>query len=129
MDRATGSYSMKYKPRNDNVIVLVDRRERIVNGIVQPAGARTYGKDLIVGIVVAAGPGTKDWGVDVHVGETVLIKDDAGELVVVGQDISPECAPDYEAGTEFRVVRNEEIVAVLPELTWPVPGLHCPEEP
>ncbi len=123
-----GNCSMKYKPRNDNVFLLVEKREQIVNGIVHPAGARPYGKDLIVAQVVAVGPGTKDWGVDAHVGERVLIRDTAGELVVVGDDIAPECAPDYEAGTEFRVVRNEEIVAVLADEPWPAPALQCKEK-
>lgn len=105
---------MKFKPRNDNVILLVDRREHVVHGVVHPAGARPWGKDLIRAIVVAVGPGTRDWGVDVEAGEHVLIKDTAGELVVVGQDIAPEMAPEYDAGTEFRVVRNEEIYAKVP---------------
>lgn len=105
---------MRFRPTADNVILLVEKGEQMRNGIVIPGNVSLYGRGLISALVVSIGPGVKQWAVDVSPGERVIVSDTAGELVVVGQDIAADMAPDYEAGTEFRVVRNEEILGVVP---------------
>jgi hypothetical protein len=51
--------------------------------------------------------------VQVSVGERVLFPYDAGEVVVIGSDVPCSLASGLEPGVEVRVLRNNEIAAVL----------------
>lgn len=105
---------MRFEPFEDNVFVVLDKGETtLASGIVLPNALLTYGGKLLSGTVIKAGPGTEQYPVDVSVGDKVVFSWDRGEVVVVGDDIAPDSAPDFEAGTEFRVLRSCEIEMVV----------------
>jgi co-chaperonin GroES (HSP10) len=88
-------------------------------GIVLPDTIRgsQYGDKLVIGYVLKVGPGGWADGVyypvDVEPGDRVLVEYDCGQDVVVGEHIAPESATGFEPGTELRVVRASEILAIL----------------
>lgn len=117
---------MIYEPFRDNIFLLLEKTERVTgSGILLPDtyNGTEYGAKLIAARVMKAGAGGMGYDqssdefmffqVDVTQGDRVLIKWDAGEQVIVGEDIRCEFAPELEAGTEVRIVRNEEIEAIL----------------
>jgi co-chaperonin GroES (HSP10) len=120
------------RPLSDNV-VLVDRETARVTpgGIVIPDTAESpWGKNLIECEVLSVGPGgygyaqqfdempgkrkLKFYSCDgVNVGDRVLVNKFAGETLVVGDDVAPKYAEEFEAGQELRIVRSSEIVGVI----------------
>lgn len=111
---------MRFEAYKDNVFVLVERGGRVsAGGIVLPdtTASSEFGPKVLSGYVVKAGPGGYSDGtfyeVDVEVGDRVLLKWDAGERVVVGEDIEHESAPDFQPGTELRILRSSEILGVV----------------
>jgi co-chaperonin GroES (HSP10) len=114
---------MDYEPTKDNVYLLIEKVDRqTAGGIFLPQSAKNsqYGEGLVAARVSKAGPGGFDdhgayWAVDVCQGDRVLIRHDAGERVIVGEDIRADHAPTMKLGAEVRVVRNYEILASLDE--------------
>lgn len=117
---------MMYEPFRDNIFLLLEKMERMTaSGVIIPdtVNGTEYGAKKLVARVMKAGAGGMGYNgdsgefqffsVDVTQGDRVLIEWDAGEKVIVGDDIRCASAPELEAGTEIRVVRNEEILAVL----------------
>lgn len=111
---------MLFKAYKDNVFILPEKHERKYGSLFIPdtADGSGHGKRMLVGRVIDAGPGGMGedgswWDVDVEVGERVLVDREAGELVIIGSDIPAKLAPELEPGTELRVVRNNEIAAVI----------------
>lgn len=112
---------MRFKAYKDNVFILPEMAAReTASGIALPDSAinSQYGNKILCGRVIDAGPGGTDesgqhWPVQVTVGERVLFPYDAGEVVVIGEDIPQSLASSLEPGTEVRVLRNNEIAAVL----------------
>jgi len=100
------------KPRNDNVVIALDRAEvtQTAGGVLLPATASPQDrgrKGLVVGTVLAAGPGhysRKDWFIPCHLqaGDRVWIGSDAGDRLEWLADGEREC----------RMVRAEEVAMV-----------------
>jgi co-chaperonin GroES (HSP10) len=119
---------VNFKPHKDNVVIKLESRERKTDGgiFLPDTDNSEYGDNLLVGRVVAAGPGgwgytnanrdlvkAKYYPVQVTEGERVLLPFDAGQDVVIGEDIPCALAPEMEAGDELRVVRHNELLAVV----------------
>lgn len=124
---------MKFSPFKDNVFVAIETSERkTASGLflADTVEGSEFGKDLLCGTVIAAGPG--GWGsnvrfeekatgkekrqffpVEVCEGEKVLFHKLRGEPCVIGVDITHEYAEDITPGTELRILRNSELQAVL----------------
>jgi co-chaperonin GroES (HSP10) len=114
---------VNYEPWKDNVFLLLEKGNReTASGIVLPDSALNseFGSKLLSAMVMKAGPGGFDsnsdyWAVDVCQGDRVVIAWDAGEVVIVGEDIEQASAPELGLGTEIRIVRNNEIVGIVDE--------------
>lgn len=112
---------MKYEPFKDNVFLKIEEHNRETSGgIILPdtTDNSEYGDKIKSATVLKAGPGGFDdqgryWCVDVTQGDRVLVACDAGQDVVVGEHIKTDSAPEFTPGTELRVIRNEEIIAIL----------------
>ena len=118
---------MMFKPHKDNVVVKLESRDRTTesgNLFMPDTDHSEFGQYLLVGEVVAAGPGgwgytntnqelvkAQYWPVEVKAGERVLLPYDAGQDVIIGEDIPCRLAPEMEAGDELRVVRHNELLA------------------
>lgn len=129
------------RPLADNVVVKPELNNRVTaSGIVLPdlgtgrfRGEHNseFGESVIPARVIAVGgggfgyngPADKDYhekrfmffeGADVTEGERVLIRSSSGERVIEGDNVSLGVTGE-EPGTELRVLRAEEILAVLEE--------------
>lgn len=110
-----------FKAYKDNVVLVPEKHARQTEGglyIPDTAQGTEYGRRIIACRVIDAGEGGVGedgvfYPVEVEVGERVLVEHDAGELIIIGEDIPAKLAPGFEPGTELRVVRHEEIVAVI----------------
>lgn len=106
----------RIKPRNDNAVVALDRAlgETTAGGIIIPAAVsgqdaqgRNMKRGLVVGTVLAAGPGhysRKDWFIPSHIRP--------GMRVWIGSDAGDRLDGLAEGERECRMVRAEEIVMV-----------------
>lgn len=121
---------MKYEAYKDNVFVLVEKHQRkTAGGISLPdsVASSEFGPGIITGRVLKAGPGgfgkkrigdddvggLRFFGVDVTQGERVLFGKLDGEVCIVGQDIKAASAPQFEPGTEIRILRNDELIGAI----------------
>lgn len=108
---------LRFRPIHDNVVILLHEKNRQTKGgIFIPDTAK--GQDLMRATVVRCGPGTESWPVTVKPGDVVLVGEkhrpgrEVGEPVVGGDDAESQVI-GLKPGEEMRVVRENEIVAVL----------------
>ena len=120
---------MKVRPRNDNVLVIIYKeRANQQSSIVLPDSCLNlkYGPLLKYGEIVSVGPGCIDeegrsWEPDFFRGETAVFDKHAGESWFVGDDVPHRCFPEYEPGTELRMLRFDEVLMVDREPCEPCP--------
>lgn len=117
---------MKYEPFRDNVFLLIEKAERKTEGglyLPDTYNGTEYGAKMLAARVMKAGSGGfgydqatdafQFFAVDVAQGDRVLIPWDAGQNCIIGEHIKCSSAPELEPGTEVRIVRNNEITAIL----------------
>jgi chaperonin GroES len=107
---------MNIRPIHDNVVIALEERNRVSQGgIYMPDTAKEV---VMRARVLRVGPGTRDWPVTVKPGDVVLVGEkrrpgsEVGEPVVAGDDANAERL-GLSPGQEVRIVRENEIVAVL----------------
>lgn len=89
---------MKIKPLSDRVLIKPNAaEEKTAGGLFIPETAK---EKPLEGIIVAAGPGTKDITMEVSVGDTVLY----------GKYSGTEISHD---GKDYLIMRQSDILAIL----------------
>lgn len=107
---------LRVRPIHDNIVVLLEERNRVSHGgIYLPDTSK---ETVMRARVLRVGPGAPGWPVTVSQGDMVLLGEkgrpghECGEPVVAGDDAQAE-AIGLRPGQEVRIVRENELVAVL----------------
>jgi co-chaperonin GroES (HSP10) len=111
----------KLKAYKDNVVVILDPREarKTEGGVYLPDSDNNsaFGEKILSGRVYDVGPGGYAEGVyyqtEVKKGDRVLFPCEAGDPVVVGEDVLPQSLPEFAPGTELRVMRHDVLLGIV----------------
>jgi co-chaperonin GroES (HSP10) len=104
---------IRLNPVDDNVVVILDPplERRTAGGIYLPDSDQNcaYGNDMLTGTVDSVGPNCSG----VVQGDRVIFHHEGGQEVVLGEYVDDSLSQELLAGTEFRILREDEIIATV----------------